>query len=898
MTNAGLITGTGGTAIQFLSALEIPFTLHNGTNITGTANGGTNATFQLGGTTGTPTFNVSALGVQYTNFSTFNKINSGQWTLSGTGAQTWAVSGGTLTGATTSASGNKVMSNGANFAFDQAGNGTYSGVISGNGNLIKEGTGTVTVNTAQTYTGTTTINGGTLKAGSATAFPTTSAFTVAAPGAFDLGEFNNAIGSLAGSGTVTTSVAGFQTLTTNGNNSSTTFSGTIQSGSGIVSLVERAAYRALLRESTLTPVSRRSMRARCVWDRRQPFGQRGCGIEFSRHARPRQFNVAVGLLGGNGTVSTSVAGFQTLTVNNSSNTAFGGVIQNGSGIVTLAKQGIGTFTLTGANTHTGGTNITAGTLLLAGAGSLGASGGLTSVTGASAILNLGSTTQTQNVTLASGGTISSGALNGSITSTGGTIDNIGGGASATINGGTFFSGANTYTGATIVNAQASALNNNAFSAASLTTINAAGFLQLNGTQTINNVVLAGGTITGGVLNGYVTSTGGTIANTAGAMSLTANAGTTLMVSSGNAYTGATTINSGATVQGGAANSFSALSATTINTGGIANFGGFSQTIDNVALAGGTITNGALTGAIASTGGTVNGLGGTATLTTTSGTTNILGTNTFSGATTVNGGLLSVTGTMTSAITVNAGGTLGGTGIAGPTMINGGTLSPGNSIGTIQIAGNLQFVGPGNYVVEVSPSAADKTNVTGTANSRRHDPVRSGGGHLHDRHEVHRAERNRRRVGHVRDDDFHQQLWRHHPSDRRIRRQQRLSRARAELDLAVSDRRHTQPARCRRCDRSDLARRQRAAAVPRPVQPDRRAAPRGTRSIERRSAYLDGRRAARREPLCARRGARPVAAGFVRRQHTNGLALDGRSAGIRCRLAKRSRVPSLMRSRRS
>jgi outer membrane autotransporter protein len=57
----------------------------------------------------------------------------------------------------------------------------------------------------------------------------------------------------------------------------------------------------------------------------------------------------------------------------------------------------------------------------------------------------------------------------------------------------------------------------------------------------------------------------------------------------------------------------------------------------------------------------------------------------------------------------------GTGTLPATVINGGTLSPGLSIGTITIAGNLTFVGAGNYIVEVSPTAADRTNVGGSAN---------------------------------------------------------------------------------------------------------------------------------------------------------------------------------------
>gem|GEM_PF-723653 len=97
-----------------------------------------------------------------------------------------------------------------------------------------------------------------------------------------------------------------------------------------------------------------------------------------------------------------------------------------------------------------------------------------------------------------------------------------------------------------------------------------------------------------------------------------------------------------------------------------------------------------------------------------GTLTLSGVNTYTGPTVVNGGTLSVNGSIVSSsgVTVNTGGTLGGTGALPKTTINGGALSPGNSIGTISVNGSLSFVGPGNYIVEVSPSAADKTNVSG------------------------------------------------------------------------------------------------------------------------------------------------------------------------------------------
>ncbi|WP_342731086.1 autotransporter domain-containing protein [Bradyrhizobium sp. B117] len=100
-----------------------------------------------------------------------------------------------------------------------------------------------------------------------------------------------------------------------------------------------------------------------------------------------------------------------------------------------------------------------------------------------------------------------------------------------------------------------------------------------------------------------------------------------------------------------------------------------------------------------------------------GTLTLSGVNTYTGATTIDGGTLAVNGSIasSSSLTVNSGGTLGGTGIVGNTTIaSGGTLAPGNSVGTLTVSGNLAFGAGSFYRVEVSTTAADRTNVTGTA----------------------------------------------------------------------------------------------------------------------------------------------------------------------------------------
>ena len=89
-----------------------------------------------------------------------------------------------------------------------------------------------------------------------------------------------------------------------------------------------------------------------------------------------------------------------------------------------------------------------------------------------------------------------------------------------------------------------------------------------------------------------------------------------------------------------------------------------------------------------------------------GTTILTGTNSYTGATTVNGGKLLVNGSVTGGgtVTVNTGATLGGTGsISGPVIVN-GALSPGASIQSLA-TGALTLNGGSTFAYEMNSGAA-------------------------------------------------------------------------------------------------------------------------------------------------------------------------------------------------
>ena len=211
------------------------------------------------------------------------------------------------------------------------------------------------------------ISDGTLLAGAATnVFGATSAITVNTPGILDLGGFNQTIGSLAGSGTVTNSgVVSPATLTGGGDNTSTLFSGIIQNGTSTTALTKAGSGTLTLSGantySGATAINAGTLAGGAT---NALSGSSAFTVAGGAFLDLGGFDQTIGSLAGSGTVTNSgVASPATLTGGgDNTSTLFSGIIQNGTSTTALTKTGSGTLTLSGANTYSGATAINAGTL--------------------------------------------------------------------------------------------------------------------------------------------------------------------------------------------------------------------------------------------------------------------------------------------------------------------------------------------------------------------------------------------------------------------------------------------------------------------------------------------------------------------------------------------------------
>ena len=146
------------------------------------------------------------------------------------------------------------MSNNATVAFNHSDTLDYSGAISGSGQLVKAGSGRLTLGgtNANTYSGATTISAGTLALDYDNRLATATALTIASSGVLDLAGNAQTVGSLSGSAgaiVANSAPAYLSTLTVNPVSGAMTFAGNIigntllaLSGSGALTLSGTNAY--------------------------------------------------------------------------------------------------------------------------------------------------------------------------------------------------------------------------------------------------------------------------------------------------------------------------------------------------------------------------------------------------------------------------------------------------------------------------------------------------------------------------------------------------------------------------------------------------------------------------------------------------------------------------------
>ena len=590
-------------------------------------------------------------------------------------------------------------------------NGTFLGQIldgglsGGTGGSLVLAGGTETLTNANTYTGSTTINTGATLALSGLGSIMTSSGVVA-NGTFDVSQTTTyaLITSLSGSGVVALGGRSLTLLGANGTFSGVISDGGIGNGTGGSLLLEGGA-------ETLTGISTYTGYTYVGAGTTLALAGSGSIATSSALADYGTFDISrtasgasIADLYGSGVVAL---GGQTLTLTNAVDAFVGEISDGGVGGGTgggLIIAG-GTETLLGANIYTGSTTINFGaTLALLEAGSIAASSGVT----ANGTLDISQTNSGASIVSLSGsGAVALGSRVLTLTGANGTFSGViadggvsgGPAGSLTVAGGTeTLTGVNTYTGSTTINPGATlALGATGSIAASYgvtangtfdisQTTSGASISGLSGSGTValgsQALTLSGVGVFSGVIadSGIGGGTGGSLILAGGRETLAGQ----------NAYTGATTIDSGAVLALAGPGSIAVSSAVTAN--GLFDI---SQT-----TAGASITTLSGSGIVV--------LGGQAlTLTAANGTfsgeiADIVFSSGAGGGLIIAGGIETLTNsnTYTGSTTINSGATLalaGSGSIASSSVIANGTLDvsqmgPTASIGSLSGAGALDLGG--------------------------------------------------------------------------------------------------------------------------------------------------------------------------------------------------------------
>ncbi|MEP9358376.1 autotransporter-associated beta strand repeat-containing protein [Sphingomonas sp. KR3-1] len=414
-----------------------------------------------------------------------------------------------------------------------------------------------------------------------------------------------------------------------------------------------------------------------------------------------------------GTGSLSLADAQTnIRVDPSVSATISAAIGGTGGINKLDS---GTLILGGVNSYAGATTVAGGTLRAGVGGALPAGTVVTVAAGAT-------------LDLAASQTVASLAGEGAVTLSGGSLTTGGGNSDTRFSGaisgsggltkagsGTFtLAGANSYAGATAVNAGTLRLDGGTITGGGALNVASGATLDINGSRAVVGALTGAGRI---LLGSGALTAGGTT-NTAytgvisGTGSLVKTGTGTLTLSAANTYSGGTLVNGG-TLTAGIANAFG-TGTLTVTAPGAVNLANFATTVGGLA-GDGNIALGSAILTVSGTGATAYSgvLSGTGRLIKAgSGTLTLNGANTYTGSTTINEGMLVVNGSLAGTLTIGANGRLGGSGKTGSLSVS-GVVAPGNSIGTLNVAGSLTFAAGSTYMVEVSPTGlSDQIIATG------------------------------------------------------------------------------------------------------------------------------------------------------------------------------------------
>lgn len=420
---------------------------------------------------------------------------------------------------------------------------------------------------------------------------------------------------------------------------------------------------------------------------------------------------------------------RTLTIGNNGTTTFSGPV-SGSAVAGLTIDtnagSTGTIALSGSNTYSGQTTVNNGNLQVSG-------GNAISDSGAVVIANSSTATLTVSGSETIGSLSGGGALGGKVVVDSGNVLTVAGSSTTSFdgiisgNGGLSMAGSGTLTLSADqtfngpLNISSGVLNVTGRLASIPITVSG-GTYTIGQTDTVGSVTLSSGTINGtGTLGGssYSLTNSGTISVNlgGGSSSLTKSGAGTVTLSGANTYTGGTTVSDGVlNVLGTMDNSGSIL----IN-GGTYNVG-INDSVGTVTVSSGTISGaGTLSGTSynLTDSGTISAqLGGSGSLVKSGvGNTTISSISSYTGATAINDGTLTINGSTAAAstVTIASAGTLAGSGtVNGVVNVNGGVINKagGSIIGGITTTGNSSVGGSFSATGGMTVSTGT-TTVSGT-----------------------------------------------------------------------------------------------------------------------------------------------------------------------------------------